>query len=136
MKTIGEEIKSDVAIDAVDIDTADVESGTFYSMADFDRVRAVARATADMTAGKIISVQLKQATAADGTGSKNLGSAVTVAAASGALQPQAEVEATADEMDNENSFTFVGVEIGVDEGSAIDGCAVLLRAGARYEPAN
>lgn len=133
MKQIIEENQIDISVQSADIDTADVDSAVFYDATDFEQIAGIAKVTADLTAGKVVSVQLLQATAADGTGKKVLGSAVTEAAASGALQPTARVEVSADALDHENGFVFVGVRIGTDEGSAIDGAGVVVRGRPKFQ---
>lgn len=134
MEKISESVQVDLAAQAADIDTADVDGAVFYDMQGYDRVMGLAKVTDDLTAGKVVSVQLLQATDASGTSKKVLGTAVTTAAASGALQPTARQDAGADSMDSDNGFTFVGIRIGTDEGSAIDGAGVIVRAGARNKP--
>ena len=133
MKKIIEEMKLDVAIDAADVDTSDQTSAVFLDMANYDRVAVVAKSVA-LTAGKKLTVQLKQATDAAGSAAKALGAAVVGTAVSGALAPQVLAEVGADAMDAANGFTFVGVTIGTDEGSSKAGCAVLVRGGARQMP--
>jgi len=131
MEKFKEDHKVDVLIKPqADIDTSDVTGAVYFKM-DGYREAAVLAACEGPGAGKILTVQLKQATAANGTGSKNLGSAFTATAvASEDLSVVA--QALVEEMDHKNGFIYISATIGTDKGSAVDGSALLVRTKGRF----
>lgn len=117
---------------AADIDTADVDSasGQFVSMTDYGKIIGTGVCEGP-GAGKILTVTLLQASAADGTGKKVLGTAVT-ATATGAEALTAVAEASAEDLDHANGFIYVGLRVGTDKGSAVDGGGSLTRLDGRF----
>lgn len=131
MNKFTETAKTTVAIKPqADIDTADVTSAVYVSMAEYRRVYAIASCEGP-GAGKILTAQLKQATDASGSGAKNLGTAAT-ATATASEDLVAVAEANVEDMDTANGFYFVGVTIGTNKTSAVDGACTLTRDRGRY----
>lgn len=130
MKKLLEKLASDVLIAPQDVGTDDVTSTTYVDVSGYRRGVIVAKAGA-VTAGKILTVTPKQATAANGAGSKALGSAVTAAGAGGNAPADVEIEFSCDDLDHANGFTFVGVTLGIDENAKL-GTAILIRGEPRY----
>lgn len=131
MKKFTEGNKTDVLIaPQADIDTSDVTGAVYFKM-DGYREATVLAAAEGPGAGKKLTVQLKQATAANGTGSKNLGTAV-VATATASENLAAVATALVEEMDVKNGFIYISATIGTDKGSAVDGSALLVRSKGRY----
>lgn len=131
MKKFKEVNKVDVLIaPQADIDTADVTGATYFKMDGYRQATVIAAAEGP-GAGKILTLQLKQATAANGTGSKVLGSAVTATAVA-SENLAAVATALVEEMDVKNGFIYLSATIGTDKGSAVDGSAVLVRSEGRY----
>lgn len=134
MKKFKEGNKVDVLIKPqADIDTSDVTGATYFKMDGYREASVIAMAEGP-GAGKILTVQLKQATAANGTGSKNLGSAVT-ATATASEDLVAVATALVEEMDHKNGFIYISATIGTDKGSAVDGSASLVRSKGRFSEA-
>lgn len=127
---LSERLRVISAITPQDIDTADVTSA-YVKLDHHRRVMAVVN-TASLAQGKKLTVQLKQATAAVGTGAKNLGAAVEVVAGSGGGAVSAIAEAMAEELDTANGYAYVAVTVGTDAGSATDGAAFLILGDGRF----
>lgn len=113
-----------------DIDTADQTGAVYVKMDGYRRVAAIAHSAAP-GATKKLTVQLKQATDAGGTGSKVLGTAVS-ATATGTEALVAIAEAGVDELDLAGGFLFVSATIGTDKGSAVVGGCTLLQTQGRF----
>lgn len=113
-----------------DIDTAAVTGASYKSVAGYRRA-AVLAAAEGPGAGKKLTVQLKQATAANGTGAKDLGAAVEVTAVA-TEDLVAVAETWVEQMDVAGGFTFISASIKTDKGSAVDGSALLVLDHGRY----
>ncbi len=113
----------------------DISAGvtsSYYSMAGIGRVVAAAT-TAALGVGKKLTIQFKQAQDAAGLNAKNLGNAVNVVmAAGGAAFGTAEIQTT--DMDANNGFTHLAVQISSDNGVAVDGAAVLAFGDRMFVP--
>ena len=124
-----------VAFDALvapqDVGTAPV-TGAYVDCRHAGRIVLLAKAGA-VTAGKILTVQAKQATSAAGAGAKDLGAAVTSAGVGGAAPPDVEVEFVPEDLDGKSGFTFVSVTLSIDEVAKL-GAAYLARGNRRYVP--
>lgn len=114
-----------------DIDTANVESATYQTMVGAGRALVQVETKTQITVGKKLTLQLKQATAADGTGAKNLGDPA-VFTATGTEVAKAVKEVRASDLDSENGFKFIGYEIGTDLGSAVIAAAVIILGELSY----
>lgn len=114
-----------------DVGTANV-TGTFVDVSKAERFVVLAKAGA-VTAGKILTVQLRQAQDAAGTGAKDLGAAVTAVGVGGAAPPDVEVEKQLDELDGANGFTHVTAVLGIDEAAKL-GAAWIVLGDRRYRP--
>lgn len=115
-----------------DIDTSDVStaSGMWQSIANYDRITGIAIAEGP-GAGKILTIQLRQALNASGGSAKNLGTAVTsTAVANEALR--AIQDARAEDFDVAGGFTFVGMTIGTDKTTAVDGGGLVILDEGRF----
>lgn len=119
-------------IPAADIDTQAVDSasGLFVPMNDYRRVMGIGVCEGPGAAKKL-TVTLLQAKDATGDAKKVLGTAV-VATATATESLTAVAEANAEDMDHANGFTFVGLRVKTDKGSAVDGGGVLVRDHGRY----
>jgi len=134
MHKLSEILAIDLGVEPAD--SQDESSAVFLSMADYDRVMAIAEIET-MTDTKILTVQLRQATDAAGSGAKDLGTAGTFTAATAvALMGHAVAEANSNEMDTANSFTFVGVRVTTDEGGNLMMGASIIRGMAKARPAD
>lgn len=132
-QTIAERIARDLGVHSQDVSTADI-TGNYVDMAGYGRVAAIA-VTDQLAADDAVSVQLIQATAADGTGAKNLGSAVSVTGTANTAE-QLFVEAAADDLDTANGFRYVAVQISATPNGAttINAAATMIRADGAYRP--
>jgi hypothetical protein len=106
---------------------------TFYDASGYRRFRAIA-ITDVVTATKVVTVELLQATDAAGAGAKLLGTLATYTAPAGNGLGLVVADAEVDELDVENGFKFVGVRIDSDNGSALRGAVVLELGDARFNP--
>lgn len=128
---LGEVLNVDVLIDAADIDTADVTSTVFVDASLARKFYAKAQTQTSLTVNKVLTLTLMQATDAAGTGAKAIGTAATFTA-TGTAKASVAAECSADDLDNENGFTFVGVKVGTDLGSAVAGSVVLVSGSKRF----
>jgi hypothetical protein len=127
-RKITEIIKTDVALISTNI-TAGSRSNKYVDMSGSQRIAAVVVAMVSKTCNFVL--QLYQATDADGSDAKVLGSPVTVTNASGLKRECiGRVEAQAQDMDTDNDFTFVGVN--ADANEAIAAMGVFLRSDLLY----
>ena len=129
MNKLAEEITVVQAIAPQDIGTADV-TGSYISMSGATKVLAVLT-TASLTADKIATVELLQATDSSGTGAKALKAAVTGTAPTGNGAVTVQVEALAEEFDTNNDFAYFAVKATCDEDAKV-GAAVAILGGLRY----
>ncbi len=130
-KKLTEALAFDCLIAPQDVGTADV-TGTFVDVSACQRFAVLAKAGA-VTAGKILTVQLRQAKDAAGTGAKDLGAPVTAAGAGGNAPADVEIEKQTGELDGANGFTHVTAVLGIDENAKL-GAAYLVRGDRRYVP--
>ena len=130
MKLI-EALQFDCIVPPQDVGTADV-TGTFVDVSDCKRFAVLAKAGA-VTAAKILTVQLRQAKDAAGTGAKDLGAPVTSVGAGGNPPADVEIEKRSDELDHKNGFTHVTAVLGIDEAAKL-GAAYVVRGDRRYVP--
>lgn len=128
---ISETVKIEQAILNADI-TTDRESA-FRTAVGFQRFRAFLQ-TATVTATDFATIQLLQATDADGADKKALSAVVTFTAGSGGAPARIEVEAEIDELDSANGFTFIAVKATSDNATALLAAATLELHGASYKP--
>ena len=130
-KKLTEALAIDCIVAPQDVGTADV-TGTFVDISDAGRLVVLAKAGA-VTAGKVLTVQLRQAKDAAGTGAKDLGAPVTSVGVGGAAPPDVQVEVTPAELDGANDFTHVTAVLGIDENAKL-GTAYLIQGDRRYVP--
>lgn len=132
-QTVQERASYDLGVAVQDVSTADV-TGEYVDMQGFGRVAAVA-VTDELAADDAVSIQLIQATAADGTGAKNLGDAVSVTGTAGDAA-QLFAEAHVNDLDTANDFRYVAVQISAtpDGGTTVNAGATMLRADGSYRP--
>ena len=100
-----------------------LDSGTFVATKGNRRFIGLG-AVSSLGTGRILTVQLLQATASDGTGKKALGDAATHTA-SGTETLMAFAEAEEEQLDTVNSFLYVGVRISHTHGSSADVASLL-----------
>ncbi len=130
-KKLTEALGFDCIVEPQDVGTADV-TGTWVDVRHSGRLVVLAKAGA-VTAGKILTVQLRQAKDAAGTGAKDLGAVVTSVGAGGAAPPDVEIEKTPFDLDGANDFTHVTAVLGIDENAKL-GAAYVVRGDRRYVP--
>ena len=130
-RKLTEALAFDCLVPPQDVGTADV-TGTFVDVSLCGRFTVLAKAGA-VTAGKILSVQLRQAKDAAGTAAKDLGAAVTAAGAGGNAPADVEIEKQTSELDGANGFTHVTAVLGIDENAKL-GAAWLVRGDRKYVP--
>lgn len=128
MNKLNEELNVVQGIAPQDIGTADV-TGSYIEM-DSNRVLAVLT-TESLTAGKIATVELLQATDSSGTGAKALKAAVTGTAPTGNGAVTVEVEVEGDEFDTNNGFNYFAIKVTCDEAGKT-GAALAIKGGLRY----
>lgn len=130
---VSENLQVEVAIDSADIDTSDVSSAVYYPVKGFKKIYAKCKTTTNLTSTKTLTLQLKQATSAEGAGAKALGDAQVFTADTtekGEIYADSEVDA----LDADNGFLFVGVTVGSTLGSAVAASAVIVLADPVYAP--
>jgi hypothetical protein len=121
------------------IDPASVEAGTVHSdyvdMSQLSVLLAII-STGVLGASATINAKLVQATKADGTGKKDVtGKSITEIVKATGDNVQAEINLFAEELDSENNYQFVALELTVGT-AASQVSAVLLGAVHRYNPAS
>lgn len=130
-RKISELIRTLLGVLNADIAAAD-RTGAYHDVSGANRIMARLD-TGAVGAGNNATIQLLQAKDDAGTGAKALSAAVSkVSAAGGVLA--VEVEAKTEDMDTNNGFTHVAVQVGSDNATAVIGSAVLLLAGNRFNP--
>lgn len=132
MEKLTECVKFVNAINNADIDTAD-RTSAYVDVQGFRQITGAGQCET-LSATKVLTVQLLQATDSSGTGSKNLGTAATFTAPTGGSKGKAQQHAYDAELDKENGFRYVAVKIGTDEGSAVFGSAQILLSEPAYKP--
>ena len=130
-RKLTEALAFDCIVPPQDVGTADV-TGAFVDVTDAGRFAVLAKAGA-VTAGKILTVQLRQAQDAAGTAAKDLGAPVTSVGVGGAAPPDVEIEKIAGDLDALNGFTHVTAVLGIDEAAKL-GAAYVVRGDRRYVP--
>jgi hypothetical protein len=130
-RKLTEALQFDCIVPPQDVGTADV-TGVFVDVSDAKRFVVLAKAGA-VTAGKTLTVQLRQAKDAAGTGAKDLGLPVTSVGAGGNPPADVEIERYSGDLDESNGFTHVTAVLGIDENAKL-GAAYLVRGDRRYVP--
>ncbi len=130
-KKLTEALGFDCIVEPQDVGTADV-TGTWVDARHAGRLVVLAKAGA-VTAAKVLTVQLRQAQDAAGTGAKDLGAAVTSVGVGGAAPPDVEIEKVPSDLDGTNGFTHVTAVLGIDEAAKL-GAAYVVRGDRRYVP--
>ena len=130
-RKLTEALAIDCIVPPQDVGTADV-TGTWIDVSKAGRFVVLAKAGA-VTAGKILTVQLRQAQDASGTGAKDLGTAVTAVGVGGAAPPDVEIEHANGTLDGAGGFTHVTAVLGIDENAKL-GAAWVVRGDRRYVP--
>jgi hypothetical protein len=130
-KKLTEALAFDSIVAPQDVGTADV-TGAWNDVSDAKRFVVLAKAGA-VTAGKTLTVQLRQAQDAAGAGAKDLGLPATSVGVGGAAPPDVEIEHYAADLDSKNGFTYVTAVLGIDENAKL-GAAYLVRGDRRYVP--
>ena len=130
-KKLTEALAFDSIVAPQDVGTVDV-TGSWIDVSDAKRFVVLAKAGA-VTAGKTLTVQLRQAKDAAGAAAKDLGTPVTAVGAGGNAPADVEIEKYAADLDGVNGFTFVTAVLGIDENAKL-GAAYLVRGDRRYVP--
>src|SRR5256885_148644 len=112
-RKLTEALAFDCIVPPQDVGTADV-TGAFVDVSDCHRFAVLAKAGA-VTAAKILTVQLRQAKDAAGTGAKDLGAPVTSVGAGGTPPADVEIEKLCSDLDGANGFTHVTAVLRIDE---------------------
>lgn len=118
---------------AADVDTSDVTGAVFYDASLFKKAYARATTATNLTVGKKLTLTPMQATSAAGEGAKILGTAV-IFTATGSEKGTIDTDIDLEAMDEANGFTFVGLKVGTDLGSAVVAAAALILGTPRYTP--
>lgn len=129
MNKLAEELTVVQAIAPQDIGTADV-TGLYISMSGATKALVVLT-TASLTAEKVATIELLQATSAAGANAKALKAAVTGTAPTGNGVVTAQVEVDADEFDTNNGFAYFAAKATCNEDAKV-GAAVAILGGLRY----
>jgi len=130
-RKLTESLQFDCIVAPADVGTADV-TGSWVDVSNAKRFVVLAKAGA-VTAAKTLTVQLRQAKDAAGTGAKDLGAPVTAVGAGGNPPADVEIEKYAGELDAVNGFTHVTAVLGIDENAKL-GAAYVVRGDRRYVP--
>lgn len=127
-----------------DIDTSDQSSAVYVDVTNFRRILTKVMTTTSLTNGKILSLQLMQATSAAGAGAKVLGSPVTFTATGTAKAEVSldteinsilkDVEGVTNGLDVAGGFKFVGFQVSSDLGSAVIAAVTQIFGDAGYLP--
>ena len=129
MNKLTEQIDVVLGVTPQDIGTADV-TGAYVAVGNYREVLATL-ITGSLTATKVATVELLQATDSSGTGAKALATAVSATAPTGNGVVIAEVGASVDSLDSNNGFAYVAVKVTCDEAGKL-GAATLALGGKRY----
>lgn len=114
-----------------DIDTADV-TGPYASVKNARKITAKFFTKTVVTATKVVTLKLMQAKDVGGTDAKQLGATVTVTSPAGGSKLSGIIEKDIGDLDINNGFTHVAVELGSDEGSAVIAGALLMLGDRRF----
>lgn len=128
---LSQSLRTRAALAPQDITTA--RTGPFADVAGGQRMLAVV-VTGPVAATKKVTAKFLQAQDAAGTGAKDLGSALdTVAPAGGAaLSPM--IEAKIEDLDTNNGYGFVALNLVSDNASAVLAGASLILGNNRFNP--
>jgi len=129
MKLLTEKLTMENIIAPQDVGTADV-TGTYKDVSGVRRFAVLAKAGA-VTAAKILTVQLMQATTSGGANAKVLGAAATAAGAGGNPPADVLIEKNTAQLDSANGFKYVTAVLSIDENAKL-GSAWLIRGEKRY----
>lgn len=111
-------------VDVLPLGTAEVRTGTYVSMSGIGR--ALARAKYAETTATVATLQLYQATDANGTGAKPLSDEVSATTdGTTAEAVTLEVEIRASDLDIANDFTHVTAVVGYGAGDATEATLIL-----------
>lgn len=121
------------------IDPAAIAAGTvrsdYVDMSQYTSLLSILT-TGTLGASGTIDAKLVQATKADGTGKKDIeGKSITQIVKASGDNVQAEINLFAEELDINNNFQFVALELTVGTATSQAG-AVLLGCSGRYNPAS
>lgn len=112
-------------------DISAARTSPFLDVSGAGRVLATVT-VATVGATKKVTVQFRQATDASGTGARNLGSAVEKVAPAGGAALDLIAEAKVEDLDDD--CAFVAVVLSSDNGSAVNGSAMLILGDNRFNP--
>lgn len=129
-RKISEMIRTLLGVLNADITTD--RTGAYHDVSGSNRILARLD-TGAVAAASNATIQLLQATDDAGTGAKALSAVVTAVSAAGEALA-VEVEAQTEDMDTNNGYTHVAVQVTSDNATAVVGSAVLLLAGNRFNP--
>lgn len=127
-----------------DIDTSDQTSAVYVDITNFRRILTKVMTTTSLTVGKILTLQLMQATSAAGAGAKVLGvpatfTATGTAKAEVSLDTEINsilkgVDGVTDGIDVAGGFKYVGFRVSSDLGSAVIAAVTQIFGDADYYP--
>lgn len=133
-QTIDERLDYAAGVYSQDISSADV-TGEWVDMSGYNRVAALVT-SGQLASADAVEVTLQQATDANGSDAKDLGSTVTYTAGSADEVAALLAEAAASDLDIANDFRYVAAKVGAtpDGSTTINGSAVMIRADGDYRP--
>ena len=129
MNKLNESLQVVQGIAPQDIGTADVTS-SYLPMSGARQILATLT-TASLTAGKIATIELLQATSSAGAGAKALKTAVSGTAPVGNGAVTVSVGAMDDEFDTNNGYVYYAVKVTCDENGKL-GAVTVARGDLRY----
>ena len=129
-KLLSEVIEVFPAIPAGDPD-APITTDVYYEMSEARKILVYA-AVSDLNDADDFQLQLLQATAADGTGSTDLGDPITVLGPAGDGFAEIQTEVVPQDMDIEDGFRFLGATIVSD--NTEEAFCVFIVGDRRYNP--
>jgi len=103
----------------------------YVDASDARRFLAVLSLTA-LADTKTATIQLKQATASNGAGAKNLGTAVVYTASGAVTDVVITAEAQINDLDNANGFTYVAATVSSNNTAAVPAAVTLLKGDTRF----
>lgn len=127
MERVKETVSVNIVIDSPDITTA--VTSDYMSMVNFRNVYAAVK-SGEVASTKTVTLSLLQATAADGTDSKALGTPVIVTAAE-AQALEAEIEMLSNEFDTNGDFAFVAVKVESNNATDVTGAVAMVLGNKR-----
>lgn len=110
------------------------KTSDYVDLSQFNALLAVVNVGAVTATGKV-DAKLVQATAADGTGKKDISGKAITQLTDASSNKQVEINLFAEELDTDNGFRYVALEVTNTTAAAIVS-AVLLGASGRYDPAS